>query len=191
MINIIAICGLKRSGKDTVANIIENTTCFKKTHIATTLKQVCKLLFNFTDDQLNGDTKDSIDERLGITPRSAMQYFGTDIMQYQMDALLPNCGRNFWIDNFIQKHTKNDLLIIADMRFLHEYKALKEKYGNSLLVIKVTNKHAKNDCTHSSEVEWNDIPHDVLIKNDSCMKKLKMKVNLISTVYLYDKLSIK
>jgi hypothetical protein len=189
MIHIIAICGLKRSGKDTVANIIQNHTNFKKKHIASTLKEVCKLLFDFTDNQVDGLDKDVVDSRLGISPRQAMQYFGTDIMQYHMDGLLPNCGRNFWIDNFINKNKHRKFIIISDMRFLHEYNILRAQYADSLLVIKVLNNNIKNDCVHSSEVEWNDIPHDIVVKNNSSIKKLSMQVEVICNVFLKNNIS--
>ena len=177
MFQVIAICGLKRAGKDTIADIFESFGGgYTKKNIAGPLKAVCKLLFDFTHEQLNTDEKDIVDERLNITPRRAMQYIGTDMMQYQLDALLPGCGRTFWIDNFINKNQHIGKMIIADLRFVHEYKALKEKYGDKLLVIRVVNSKIVDDCAHSSEQEWKEIPFNVLINNNSTMAWLQKKI---------------
>jgi hypothetical protein len=108
-----------------------------------------------------------------------MQYIGTDMMQYQLDTLLPGCGRNFWIDNFLNKNQHIEKMVIADLRFVHEYKALKEKYGDKLIVIRVVNSNIEDNCTHSSEQEWKQIPFNVLINNNSTIEWLQKKITFL------------
>lgn len=185
---IIAICGYKRSGKDTIANYLCKYG-YKNIKIADQLKTVIKQLFNFTDDQLELDEKENIDKRWKISPRQAMQFFGTEIMQYEIQKLLPDIGRTFWIRSFIEKYlvntdaNNNEKYVISDMRFLHEYEELK-KYNifvimvnrNTIDTINMINEH------HSSEKEYLQIPADIILNNNSTIKDLLIKIdNAITT----------
>lgn len=180
---VIAICGQKRSGKDTIASYITYTYEFRHVKIAEPLKDLCKVLFGFTASQMEDDTKDVIDERHGITPRSAMQFVGTEMMQYKIQELLPNVGRNFWINRLLQDSNSNsnsssNKIVISDMRFMHEYKAIKDMYGDNAMVIKVTrDANASNvEDNHASEKEWEQIPEDILIRNDTTVYELHNKI---------------
>jgi hypothetical protein len=176
MRRVIAICGYKRSGKDTIADFIASTYGYKHIKIAEGLKSTMKIMFDFTDDQLE-DTKDVIDQRWGITPRRAMQFFGTEIMQHQVQKLLPDVGRNFWmrkINNTLASANEN--FVISDMRFYHEYEALQEFYP---FIIKVTNPGVCCVDTHCSETEFATIPHHIEVINDDTLEALHDKIKHI------------
>ena len=111
MPKIIAICGAKRSGKDVLAEHLVNKYNYERVAFANPLKVAVKNLFNFDDDQVGigkdegTDRKDIVDERWGITPRAALQFFGTEIMQEKIQELLPNMKRNFFantLKNYIE-----------------------------------------------------------------------------------------
>jgi len=186
MSNIIAICGAKRSGKDVLAKHIVANRGFKKLSFAEPLKKAVRELFNFTDIQVGideenamGDEKDIIDERWGISPRKALQFFGTEIMQHNIGGLIPNTNRGFLAD-ILLSHISGDACdgyVISDMRFLHEYNKLKSSAKvRSLIVIKINRPSInipddKGD-THISEKEYLDIPYDVEIVNDGTIKDL-------------------
>jgi hypothetical protein len=189
MSNIIAICGAKRSGKDVLAKHIVANRGFKKLSFAEPLKKAVRELFNFTDIQVGideenamGDEKDIIDERWGISPRKALQFFGTEIMQHNIDGLIPNTNRGFLAD-ILLSHISGDACdscdgyVISDMRFLHEYNKLKSSAKvRSLIVIKINRPSInipddKGD-THISEKEYLDIPYDVEIVNDGTISDL-------------------
>ena len=190
---IIAICGVKRCGKDTVASYVcSKIDGSEHRKIAQPLKDVCASLFQFTKAQMEEDEKDAIDPKWGITPRDAMKFVGTEMMQYKMQELLPDIGRTFWIKQFISnisniKQTKH--IVISDMRFMHEYTMLKAAFPTSIVIkiVKPTNAHAHthaymSTCQnrqhehehdgHSSEQEWASIPEDVLIVNDGTISDL-------------------
>lgn len=162
---IIAICGLKRSGKDTLADVISEVYGYKKIKIAESLKDMVKATFNFSDEQLETDAKDIIDDKWGITPREVLQFMGTDVMQYHIQSILPNIGRTFWIkkliDNYIEVNP-NQKYVISDMRFKHEYEAL---LPYSPFIIKVERKTA-TPSSHISETEHTQIPYDRVFCND-------------------------
>ena len=175
---VIAICGYKRSGKDTIANFIVSTYGYKPLKIAEGLKNLMKTMFDFTDDQLE-ETKEVIDQYWGITPRRAMQFFGTEIMQYEIQKLLPDIGRNFWmkkITNTITNASDDEKFVISDMRFYHEYEALKKFYP---FIIKVTKPGVNCLDTHCSETEFTTIPHNIEVINDGSLEALHEKLRNI------------
>jgi hypothetical protein len=186
MSNIIAICGAKRSGKDVLAKHIVANRGFKKLSFAEPLKKAVKELFNFTDIQVGideenaiGYEKDIIDERWGISPRKALQFFGTEIMQHNIGGLIPNTNRGFLADILLSRISGDacDGYVISDMRFLHEYNKLKNSAKvRSLIVIKINrpsiNIPDDKEETHVSEKEYLDIPYDVEIVNDGTISDL-------------------
>jgi hypothetical protein len=192
MSNIIAICGAKRSGKDVLAKYLVATRGFKKLSFAEPLKKAVKELFNFNDIQVGideenavGNEKDIIDERWGISPRKALQFFGTEIMQHAIDELVPNTNRGFLADILLSRISGNscDSYVISDMRFLHEYNKLKSsakaREVRSLIVVKISRPSINiaegaggSRDTHISENEYIDIPYDVEIINDGAISDL-------------------
>lgn len=162
---LIAVCGAKRAGKDTIASIMSNQYGYNHIKIAQKLKSVCKILFNFTDEQMESDCKDTIDAYWNISPRQAMQWLGTDVMQYQIQHLLPNIDRKFWIQSVINQIDMNPTIryVISDLRFKHEVDELKKR---NVFIIKVDRPTMTNNDTHISEKEYIDIQHDLLVKNE-------------------------
>lgn len=126
---LIGICGKKRSGKDVIANYLCNIHQYTNKKISTDLKIIVKLIFGFSDSQIESNDKDIIDKYWEVTPRHIMQFIGTEVMQYQIQSILPNIGRNFWIQSFIKKNLlyDNQFVVISDLRFIHEYEELKKK----------------------------------------------------------------
>ena len=178
MHRVIAICGYKRSGKDTIADFLVANYNYTPLKIAEGLKSMIKTMFDFTDDQLEA-TKEDIDERWGITPRRAMQFFGTEIMQQEVQKLLPDVGRSFWmrkITNTLANAAPDEKFVISDMRFYHEYEALQEFYP---YIIKVTNPSVTCIDTHCSETEFATIPHHIEVLNDGTLEALYEKITHI------------
>ena len=187
MSNIIAICGAKRSGKDVLAKYIVATRGFKKLSFAEPLKKAVRELFNFNDIQVGideenavGNEKEIIDERWGISPRKALQFFGTEIMQHTIDELIPNTNRGFLADILLSRisdaasDTCNNY-VISDLRFLHEYNKLKSSAKiRSLIIVKISRPSINivERDTHISEKEYIDIPYDVEIVNDGAIGDL-------------------
>ena len=90
---LIGICGRKRCGKDTVADYLVKNYNFVKYNFGDQVKLICKLMFDFSDEQINGDLKDVVDPRWNIKPRDTFQVFGTDFAQY-LPEKLPNIEKN-------------------------------------------------------------------------------------------------
>ncbi len=165
---VIAICGKRRCGKDTIANYLKIKYDFEHVKISAKLKFVIKTLFNFTDDQMENDSKELIDDKWKVSPRQVMQFIGTDIMQFEIQKLLPNINRTFWIKSLIEdlKYTSKNI-VISDLRFIHEYEELK-KISHKIYIIKVE-RNCEHDTlstdAHSSEIEMTNIPCDFIVQN--------------------------
>lgn len=176
---IIGVCGKRRSGKDLVANFICSQYNYTNKKISSDLKSIIKILFGFTDSQLESDEKDIIDPMWDITPRQPMQFFGTEIMQYKIQELIPDIQRNFWIKSFINKNVVNNTqkIIVSDIRFLHEYEELK-KYNIIIIRVDRINENVNNSAVdeHISEKEYLKIPADIVIQNDGTIEDLYKKI---------------
>lgn len=180
----IALIGFKRSGKDTVAKFLEETifNCFQFA-IASSLKSLLLQLFpNLTEKDLEED-KEKIQSYLQTTPRILMQTVGTEMFQTELAKALPWMGKTFWIRALLDKLNEYDninqkTIIITDLRFIHEYNVLIEKYPD-LIVIKIENeKNDPIDLTniHISETEHLDIHAKYTISNSGNFDELYQKV---------------
>lgn len=197
MPRIIAICGAKRSGKDVLAEHLVRKYNYERIAFAEPLKHAIKTLFNFDDEQvgIGEDTgtckKDALDERWGITPRAALQFFGTEVMQEKIQELLPDIKRNFFantLKNYIKTRmdaNEGQRFVISDLRFLHEYEVLfsiPNIRKDDIAIIRVIRPDAgflgisrdANRCdavaaasiSHKSEQEYINIPYDIILFNN-------------------------
>ena len=132
MKKIIAITGLKGSGKDTTADyIIKNYDNWEKDSFAGTLKDATSAIFGWDRKMLAGETPEDREiretrddywsEKLGfeVTPRIVLQKLGTD-------CLRSHFHQNIWVDSLerkIRNTTKN--VIITDCRFKNEIDMLR------------------------------------------------------------------
>jgi hypothetical protein len=168
MKRIIAICGAKRSGKDVLASHIVNKYGYTRLSFAEPLKHIVKLLFDFNDQQVgliegSNDEKDTLDERWGISPRKALQFVGTEILQNKIQELLPNIKRDYFANILLSKIEYNKTYVISDLRFIHEYDKIKHL---DIQIIKVIRPSIITDEQHLSENEYMYIPVDKEIVND-------------------------
>jgi hypothetical protein len=183
MPKIIAICGAKRSGKDTLAHYISYKYLYQKIAFADPLKEAVNVLFQFSPEQTgDSDLKDVIDKQWGITPRRALQFFGTEVLQYKIQELLPNIDRKFLANALVSSITRNDYdhHVISDMRFVHEYEAVK-KLGAFVIHVdrpSIEENYYHDVQAHCSEVEYRNIPYDLHIKNDQDIATLIQKFEI-------------
>lgn len=130
---LIGIVGLKGSGKDTFANFFTKDFHFKKDSFAAPLKDMLSSLFNWPRHLLEGDTPESREWRetrddywsnaldKEITPRKMMTTFGTDLINTYFD-------NRVWIHSLIRR-SKGEHIVISDVRFAPEMKAIKDAGG--------------------------------------------------------------
>ncbi len=179
---IIGITGKKGSGKDTLGQFFINNYNFKRFAFADTLKEVCRLIFCFTDEQLYGDKKEVIDFKWKETPRKILQFIGTDLFRNQLENLLPDVKKNIWtlsLENKIDKYTGS--VVITDIRFQNEVDLIKS-YPNSIMIhIKRNN---NNVDLHESEKYIDDLTGiDYYVDNNYCLETLNYESKKIIEKY--------
>ena len=166
--NIIALTGIKRSGKDVVADYISQNYGYKHVKISSKLKSVVKTAFDLVDDDVESSAKDEINKRLGVTPRRLMDFLGTHVFQYEINKIIPNMGRTYWIKDLLDKH-KSVPLVISDLRFEHELDQIKQHSPSLILKIDRNN---DVDESYVSETEINSLNYDYKITNDKTLQDL-------------------
>lgn len=169
---LIAITGHKFSGKSTVARLLHNATGYEVRSFATPLKKmVCALVGCTMDDLEDYDYKENteVPEHLWAycangkhTIRALMQGLG-DLMRKENPDVFIECTLN----------SKDDFLV-SDCRFPNEAKAVKERGG---IVIKVVRPDAKAKDNHQSETRIDEIESDYTIWNDSTLENLVANVD--------------
>lgn len=178
MMRIIGICGYKRSGKDTAAAYLAEAYGYKHVKFSEDLKCMVRMLFDVTHDQVEGSSKDVVDEEWQVTPRQIMQFMGTEVMQYKLQELCPEVGRTFWVKRLFKKHGSAKLLVISDVRFRHEIDAIRKHDPLSLIVrIQKAATHAHAQDTHVSETDCDTLPVDVVLQNDDSVEALHARID--------------
>jgi hypothetical protein len=186
---IIGICGLIGSGKDTIADYLQNIHQFRRESFAHTLKDAVAAVFGWNREFLEGRTHESREwreqrddwwsERLGrnITPRWILQYWGTEV-----------CRKGFhddiWIASLENKlRTTHDDIVISDCRFPNEIAAIKNSGGIVIRVVRGPEPSWYQDAidtnagismamsirsdVHPSEWAWVGTNFDAVIDNNS------------------------
>ena len=175
---VIGIVGNKNVGKDTLADYLVENKDFTKYAFADPLKNCLKELFGLSDDQLYGDKKEEYDPIWETTPRELLQFFGTEIMQYKIQDLLPNLKRTFFIKRFEQfvNENPNKNIVVSDIRFQHELDVVLKYNGT---VIKVERKNSsKTFLNHASESNIDKlINFTYKIENNDTKEELFNKFN--------------
>lgn len=196
---IIGVCGFIGSGKDTVADYLQNFHEFRRESFAATLKDAVAAVFGWDRTMLEGRTKEAREwreqvdpwwaERLAmptLTPRWVLQYWGTEV-----------CRRNFhddiWIASLENKIRKSkDNVVISDCRFPNEIEAIQRAggkifwvqrgllpdwYETALEANKGSNialNEMKRLKVHTSEWAWIGTDFDVVLDNNGLISQLYM-----------------
>ena len=140
---IIGICGLIGSGKDTIADYLQNIHQFRRESFATTLKDAVASIFGWDRELLEGRTKESrawreqVDpwwaQRLNmpnLTPRYVLQVWGTEVARRSFHD-------DIWIASLENKLRKTtDDVVISDCRFPNEIRAIKRAGGTVIRVVR-------------------------------------------------------
>ena len=140
---IIGICGFQGSGKDTIADYLQNIYGFKRDSFAATLKDAVAAVFGWDRELLEGRTKESrawreqVDSwwanRLNmpnLTPRLVLQKWGTEVARKSWHD-------DTWIASLENKLARahNDI-VITDVRFPNEIRAVRDAGGIVIRVIR-------------------------------------------------------
>lgn len=204
---IIALVGLIGSGKDTVADYLQNIHHFRRESFASTLKDAVSVVFGWDRDLLEGRTqysrewRETVDEwwsdRLKITdltPRWVLQYWGTEVLRGGFHD-------DIWVASLENKlRSAKDNIVITDCRFVNEISAIQAQGGIVARVRRgedpewfsaaktlsgISDPMIKRDIEqylsdmgiHRSEFSWAGQEFDYTLYNDSTLSDLYEQVN--------------
>jgi hypothetical protein len=153
---IIALHGTKRTGKSTSAAILKHKHGFREYALAEPMKAALKEAFGWLDEHMDGCLKDAVDARWGISPRQALQAFGTEFAQYMLEANYPGfrktTGRTLWVRRFLEDvYDPRHDWVVPDVRFPHEIEYLRENADTDVVLVRLQNDSALNERNHESE----------------------------------------
>jgi len=124
---IIGLLGRSRRGKDTIANyIINKYPIYKNIKLARPIKDAAKSLFDFSDEQVENAQKEIIDKRWNISPRDAMVFITTSLMN--------KMGSDFFSKRLFDNILPDDKVIISDVRYDNDITEIRKRNG---IIIKV------------------------------------------------------
>lgn len=179
--SLIGFLAKKRAGKDTCGDYLK-TKGYKQLSFAGPLKEACGTLFNFTDDQLYGDLKETVDPNWGVTPRLVLQYVGTDLFRNRIGDIIPDIGNGFWTHclkvNYLKQIEKdpNCRFVITDVRFQNEVDLINELGGVVVKIERPSLCTGTNDHHASEDIDSvNGFAHTLV--NDGSINDLYTKVD--------------
>lgn len=184
-VTVIGITGRKRSGKDTIGEYLVEHHDFTRIAFADTLKEVCKLVFGFSNEQVYGDLKEVMDENWNHTPREILQIVGTELFRETLPKHCSNISNDIWIKSVKLQMKKlheqgQTRFVITDIRFPNEidfvtsnkcYKGISWKVQRPSLLNELT-----DISTHSSEILIDNLTCDHTFINDKTIKDLHAAV---------------
>ena len=204
---IIGVCGLIGSGKDTIADYLQNIHQFRRESFAGTLKDAVAQVFGWDRELLEGRTRQSREWREQVdpwwssrlnqpklTPRWVLQVWGTEVCRLGFHD-------DIWIASLENKLRKTtDDIVISDCRFPNEIDAIRKAGGKVIRVVRgpepewyklaesvnrgpthirwaLSKDNLSKYNIHASETAWVGTKFDAIVDNNSTMDNLYKQVN--------------
>ena len=173
---LVALCGRKRSGKDTIAEYLVSRYNYVHVKLATPLKGAVCTLFGLAPETVEDESKDVVHPGLGVTPRQVMQVMGTEVR----DALVAKLGLP--VDMLARRvmesvdPTSVQNVVVSDMRFVHEFAHFRSRVKD-LVVIRVERPYVDAVDRHTSETESAAIPATFIVRNDGSLQDLYRQID--------------
>lgn len=176
---LIGVTGKARSGKDTVADRLVDQYGFNRFTFARPLKEAIKIMFDLSDDHVDGHLKEEVVPWIGKSPRELMQSLGTE---WARDHVSPE----IWINvlavvysRAVVAHQKSGvgspfLAVVTDVRFDNEAQWIRSMGG---IVVQVVRDIAPDVRSHVSEAGVSLVNTDLLIKNNGTLDELFCRVD--------------
>lgn len=117
---IVALAGPEGCGKSTVAQILHQHHGFVVGRFSQVLRQAAKLIWELSEDQVNGGSKDEVDPRYNLTPRFIMQRFGAEVCR----SVYPDTWTEA-LRRWIEGAPAGTRIVVDDLRFINEVRMLR------------------------------------------------------------------
>lgn len=188
---IIALTAPKGSGKDLTADYIVDKYNYEKMAYADHLKDILRLMFDFSDKELYGTQKDKekINEEWGISARQTALALG-DFMRYDLpnkfEGYREKMEENYFVYMLMKKISNSSKnVIVSDVRFNNEIVELRKKFPQRKIkcirILRNTDGFNTETDKHHSE-DPNNIDNDQIdhvIDNNGTVEELYQKIDKI------------
>lgn len=165
---IIGFYGKAKSGKDTASEYLVKKYNYKRYAFATPIKQACKILYNFTDDELYNDNFKNIKNKNGIIPREKFTKLGD---------MCKNDNPNFFIERLkLDIDKRLGPVVISDVRYENEINFIKNNGGYIIGINRNIENLSGHLGLHSSEqIDLNK--SDFIIENNSSLENFYKNID--------------
>lgn len=178
--SLVAVCGRKRSGKDTLGAYLVEEHGYKRVAFADKLKEgVCTLnpvlyslpgdvVVHLDDLRMRGESDVELCDRLKDDipeVRRLLRAFAHETMQVLFGL------ESFWVD-LVLNGWDGGRTVITDMRYPHEEKPVHAAGG---CVLRVTRPGLVKDDSHASETSVDQVNADIDIVNDGTVEQYYSK----------------
>jgi dephospho-CoA kinase len=175
---IIGLSGYAQTGKDTVAEYLISNYGYRRVAFADPIREALYRLnpvvpvgeFQSTHlaQAVNGlgweETK-----RISPETRRLLQVLGTEVGREMF-------GPDFWVNQAMRNASKFDKIVLTDVRYPNEYRAIKNRDGVIIRIVK-PGTTAVNE--HSSETALDNFSFDATIVNDGSIHDLGKKIDSV------------
>ena len=172
--NLIAITGKARSGKDSIAEHLVASHEYTRIAFADPLKSAAQKIFGLSDAQTwDAELKEVEVPYWGMTPRRIFQLLGTE-------AIMGTFGPDIWVKRFkLSLNEAQGAVVVPDCRFDLEAEAIRNLGGAIIEVIRGPGLNG-SEGEHASEAGLSTLS-DVTFSNNDTLSDLKKKVDNLIT----------
>lgn len=133
---VIALCGLAKSGKSTIADYLVKEYGYQRIKFADPLKDMLRAI-GLSYAEIEGDRKEDSCKLLGgKSPRYAMQSLGTE---WGRNLICPTIWIDIWEIRANASLSKNIPVVVDDCRFQNELDVAQHIGGKSIHIIRPSN----------------------------------------------------
>lgn len=172
--HIIAITGNAGHGKDTCAEYLSVRYGYARYALAEPIKEAVLPLFGWDAQRIQGEGKEQVDPRYGISPRQALQALGTEFAQEDLCRLFHpfalKVGRRLWVLRLLERSKDEPYVVVSDCRFPHEADTLRKAGAK---IVRVLRPSVPVDMTHESERGVGQITPDYMVPNTGSIAQLQ------------------
>lgn len=199
---ILALTGVKRSGKDTAANYLAssfrvpkegNEDTFERSpfltlyHFADPLKRALEAIYGWDESIWDSPEKEMEDPFWGISPRLAAQLLGTEWSMMLADrspGYAMMTGRRTYVKSLLRlaRQFPGKNFVVSDMRFQYEVSALHEfglEQSTPIHILRIRRPRVETVVDpHPSEQEILSLDADAEITNDGTLEELYANLDM-------------
>lgn len=168
---IIGVAGPARSGKNEVAKYLQKYHAFHEDSFAMPIRTACMAVLGIKTLEELDEVKQIPHPLLGgKTPREFMQLMGTEFGRQMI-------WEPIWVESCLGRCSNYDRVVISDVRFENEVKAVKSRGG---FIIRVDRPSVRiEQSSHASETGFPSEYIDFEIVNDEALSDLYSKIESI------------